>query len=75
MYASTTFTSEIDTRKVFYAHMLIVVAFLVVNIFSCLLIASYGAGVMTWEFGAIFSYLGLLSLSVPTRTLNSSNRP
>ena len=28
--------------------------FLVFNIFSCLIIASYGVGVMTWESGEMF---------------------
>ena len=41
----------------YYAHIEIVVAFLVVRIFSCLIIASYGVGVMTWEFGEMFSYV------------------
>ena len=40
-----------------YAHIEIVVAFLVVNIFSCLIIASFGVGDMTWEFGEMFSYV------------------
>ena len=38
-----------------YAHIEIVVAFLVVKLFSCLIIGSYGLRVMTWEFGETFS--------------------
>ena len=37
--------------------MEIVVVCLVVKIFSCLIIASYGVGVMTWEIGETFSYV------------------
>ncbi len=37
--------------SMFYAHIEIVVAVLVVIIFSCLIVTSEGAGVMTWEFG------------------------
>ena len=40
-----------------YADIEIVVAFLVVETFSCLIIASYGVGVTTWEFGEFFSYV------------------
>ena len=57
-----------------YAPMLIVVAFLVVNIFSFLIIASWGAWVKRWTIGRIF-LLGFLYLPIPTRTLNSSNKP
>ena len=39
-----------------YNHIEIVVAFLVVTMFSFLIIASYGVGDMTWEFGEMFSY-------------------
>ena len=38
-----------------FAHIEIVVAILVVEMFSFLIIASYGVGVMTWEFGEMFS--------------------
>ena len=58
-----------------YAHIEIVVAFLVVTIFSCLIIASYGVGVMTWEFGEMFSYgsstfLYLLEANIQARDLS-----
>ena len=46
-----------QTASFTYAHIEIVVAFLAVNLFSCLIIASYGVGDMTWEFGEIFSYV------------------
>ena len=45
-----------------YAHIEIVVAFFVVKIPSCLIIASYGAGVMTWEFGEMFSHFSFTFL-------------
>ena len=40
-----------------YAHIEIVVALLVVKMISCLIIASYGAGVMTSALGKNFSYV------------------
>ena len=40
-----------------YAYIKIVAAVLVVNIVSCLITTSYGAGVMIWEFGDLFSYV------------------
>ena len=40
-----------------YPHIEIVVALLVVKIINCLIIASFGAGVMTWVFGEMFSYV------------------
>ena len=38
-----------------YARIEIVVDFLDVKLFSYLILASYGAGAMTWEFGEILS--------------------
>ena len=52
-----------------YAHIEIVVAVVVVNIFSCLIMASYGAEVMTWEVGGMLSYVSstfLYSLEAKT---------
>ena len=40
-----------------YVHIIIVVAFWSSAYLVFLIIASYGAGVMTWEFGEMFSYV------------------
>ena len=73
-YATTHEKQQTNDQKYneIYARVDIVVTFLVVNIFSCLIIASYGGGVMTWEVGEL---LCLLYLPIPIRGQNSSNRP
>ena len=57
-----------------YAHIEIVVAFLVVNLFSFLLIISYGLGVSGVNFGRSF-LLGPLCLPITTRAGLKSTRP
>ena len=57
-----------------YAHIEIVAAFLVVKLFSCLVITSYGAGVSSSKFGRNV-LLGLLYLPIPTRAGFKSTRP
>lgn len=39
-----------------YAHIEIVEALVIVNMLTCLIIASHDVRVMTWEFGDMFSY-------------------
>ena len=56
----------------FYAHIEIAVAFLVVNTFSFSIAAFYGVGVMTCEFWDFLSCL--LCLPIPIRGQHSSNR-
>ena len=56
------------------AHIEIVVAFLVVKLFSCLVITSYGVGVSGSKF-CRFVLLGLLHLPISTRAGFKSTRP
>ena len=60
-------------KSTLYAHIETVVAFLVVKLFSCLLITSHGAGVSGSKFGRHF-LLGLLYLPIPTRAGLKSTR-
>ncbi len=57
-----------------YAHIEIVVAFLVVKLSSFLVITSHGAGVSSSKFGRIV-LLGLLYLPIPTRARFKNTRP
>ena len=57
-----------------YAHNEIIVAFLVVKSFRCLVIASRGGGVATFKFDRIIPLL-LPWLPIPTRTRNAGIRP
>ena len=52
-------------KRVINGHIETVVAFLVVDIFSCLIITSEGVGVMTWECGELFSYVSSTFLYLP----------
>ena len=58
----------------YYAHMLIVVAFLVVNFFGFLIITRHHEGVERW-YCSRMKATSLPDLPIPTRSLNSSNRP
>ena len=48
-----------------YTHIEVVVAVLVVNMFTCLNIASYGVRVMTREFDKILPYASSTFLHLP----------
>ena len=61
-------------RTYLYARIEIVVVFLVVKLFSFLVITSYGAGVSGSKFGRNY-LLGLLYLPITTRAGFKSTRP
>ena len=58
----------------YYTHIEIVVAFLVVKLFTFWVITVYFAGVSGSKFGRCF-LLGLLYLPIPTRAGFKSTRP
>ena len=61
-------------REALYAHMLIVVAFLVVTLFGFLVITRHHEGVERW-YCSRMKATSLPDLPIPTRSLNSNNRP
>ena len=66
------------TKYPVYAHIEIVVAFLIVSIFSSLIIVSYGVGAMTWELGEMFSCVSsifLYLLEAKKQTIDPSVLP